>query len=235
MASITHAVNLVLFTHAVKDFEFPKLLRFLQMAYDSDIFYNQYKFESSGLRPEVGDTVLILSSKSVHGKPHIGKTGELIAYDKSPTPPLLCFVEFSDGDSCRYRSYEVKVAASAAASEFDMNKLSSFDKYRTTCLKHARPMLRAAEAETRELIRIAWQATLDHYEGGYGWSYMLQHMDHEDSCDRLELLRCIPSSSRIVDYDLVQILVQLDDLEDVPLPMVCKVWHAACADMQAEG
>ena len=48
--------------------------------------------------------------------------------------------------------------------------------------------------------------------------------------NRLDLLFCIPSSSLIVEYDLVQILVQLDNLRDVPLAIVCKFWHAACAE-----
>jgi hypothetical protein len=83
------------------------------------------------------------------------------------------------------------------------------------------PLFLEAETETRELIRLGFE--MDLYWPG---------ITCECECD---LLSCIPSSSLIVEYDLVQILVQLDDLSDVPLAIVCKSWHAVCAESWLPG
>ena len=117
---------------------------------------------------------------------------------------------------------------------FHANKLVSFDDYCTMCFKHAFPMFLEAEIETRGLIEIyiLWcMEEDDPLDDGWPrcaplfcnpWPNMVGIPQRELAC-----LSCIPSSSLIVEHNLVQLLVELDDLEDAPMPMVCKAWRDA--------
>eukprot|EP00966_Prymnesium_polylepis_P323914 7380040-Prymnesium_polylepis.1 len=120
---------------------------------------------------------------------------------------------------------------------FNADKLWSFDDYRTMCFKHAFPMvLEAPEIEMRGLIEINIQFCMhvgmkynDMYTDGWPRCDLFERAgpDGHTSYLELECLSCIPSSSLIVEHNLVQLLVELDDLEDAPMPMVCKAWRDA--------
>lgn len=47
-------------------------------------------------------------------------------------------------------------------------------------------------------------------------------------------MSCIPSSNLIVEHNLVQLLVELDDLWDAPMPMVCKAWRDVWYEIDAQ-
>lgn len=107
------------------------------------------------------------------------------------------------------------------------NVFDSFDEYSDMCRKYLHPMLLTNEDCTRRLLELS----ISHHNQCLHWDeatiYASDFLTSMSPTTRLTLLGCIPSSSLIVEHDLVQLLVELDDLEDAPMPMVCKSWRDA--------
>ena len=107
---------------------------------------------------------------------------------------------------------------------FGVSSVWSFDEYRAMCFKHAFPMFLRAEIETRRLIEIIIQHCMKIRDTPYfharPWCDLFQ-------CESTACLICIPSSSLILEHNLVELLVERKDLKHKPIPMVCKSWRNA--------